>query len=184
MAALLAAGCAQPPPKAPPTPEKPPVEALPPLPATFVNEPDCPGCLAVTVTLRADGSYLVRDELGTSEFYDFGRWRYVDGVLELAGGRDVRRYPLHSFRRAAQVESLRGPFRMVGLYDGATFKECRTGLAWKLDDTRAAQTLEQEYLKRLEQPALVSLDALFEGSPEMLRVLRPATLLNARTCPG
>ena len=32
---------------------------------------------------------------------------------------------------------------MVGVYDGATFKECRTGLAWKLDETRAAEDLER-----------------------------------------
>ena len=151
---------------------------------TFVNDPDCPGCLAVTVTLRPDGSYLVRDDLGASEFYDFGRWRYADGVLELAGDRDVRRYPLHSLRRAAQVERLRGPFRLVGLYDGATFKECRTGLAWRLADTRAAESLRGDFVKKQDGPALVSLDAQLEGSPEMLRVLRPATLLNARTCPG
>jgi hypothetical protein len=157
---------------------------LPPLPATYINDADCPGCLEVTLTLRADGSYLVRDQLGAAEFYDFGRWRYVDGVLELAGGRDARRYPLHSLRRAAQVETLRGPFRMLGLYDGATFKECRTGLAWKLAATRAAEVLQQEYMKRPEKPALVSLDAQFEGAPEMLRVLRPASVLDARSCPS
>jgi hypothetical protein len=154
------------------------------LPATFVNDPDCPGCLAVTVTLRPDGSYLVRDELGASEFYDFGRWRYVDGKVELAGGRDTRSYPLHALRRAPRVETLRGPFRMVGLYDGATFKECRTGLAWRLAETRAAETLKGEVVKGQGQPVLVTLDAQFDGTPEVLRVQRPAAVLDARACPG
>ena len=157
---------------------------LPALPATYVNDPGCPGCLAVTLTLRPDGSYLVRDTLGASEFYDFGRWRFVDGMLDLSGGRDARRYPLHSLRRAAQVEMLRGPFRLIGHYDGATFKECRTGLAWELADTRAAKVLKDEFMNRQSAQALVALDAQFDGSPEKLRVLRPAALLDARTCPG
>jgi hypothetical protein len=138
----------------------------------------------LTLTLRPDGSYLGRDQLGASEFYDFGRWRLVDGMLDLAGGRDTRRYPLHSLRRAAQVEMLRGPFRLVGLYDGSTFKECRTGIAWGFTETRAAETLQREFRKQQASPVLVSLDAQFEGSPEMLRVLRPATLLNAPACPA
>jgi hypothetical protein len=157
---------------------------LPALPATYVNTPGCPGCLALTLTLRPDGSYLVRDQLGVSEFYDFGRWRLVGGMLDLAGGRDTRRYPLHSLRRAAQVEMLRGPFRLVGLYDGTTFKECRTGLAWKLADTRAAKVLNQEFVSQQSNPVLVTIDARFEGSPETLLVQRPASLLNARACPG
>jgi hypothetical protein len=72
---------------------------------------------------------------------------------------------------------------MLGLYDGAAFKECRTGLAWKLAQTRAAETLNGEFLKGQASAVLVSLDAQFDGAPEMLRVLRPATVLDARTCP-
>ena len=181
--AVLTWGCAQAPtqPQAP-LPETP--AELPSLPATFVNDPDCPGCLAVTLTLRPDGSYLVRDQLGDSEFYDFGRWRYAGGTLELSGGRDTRSYPFTNFRKSPQLEPLRGPFRMVGLYDGAMFKECRTGLAWRLASTRAAESLKEDFVKQQANPALVSLDAQFEGAPEMLRVLRPATLLDARTCPS
>ena len=177
---LVLVGCAQ----SPPLPQAPvPGKAaeLPPLPATFVNDPGCPGCLAVTVTLRPDGSYLGRDQLGASEFYDFGRWRYADGTLELAGGRDTRRYPLANLRKSPQLEVLRGPFRLVGVYDGALFKECRTGLAWRLAETRAATLLKEQVSK---QPALVALDAQFDGKPELLRVLRPASVLDARTCPG
>jgi hypothetical protein len=180
---MLLVGCAQ-----PSTEQQAPVAdkiaQLPPLPATFINDSRCPGCLEVTLTLRPDGSYLVRDQLGASEFYDFGRWRLVDGTLDLAGGRDARRYALNNLRRAAKVEPLRGPFRLIGLYDGSTFKECRTGSAWKFADTRAAETLKQEYSKQAGRPALVALDAQFEGAPEMLRVLRPATLLNSRSCPS
>jgi len=179
---ILLVGCAQPPAVEPKPPEK--AAALPPLPATYVNDAGCPGCLAVTLTLRPDGSYLVRDKLGASEFYDFGRWRFADGTLDLSGGRDARRYPLHSLRRAGQVEMLRGPFRLIGHYDGATFKECRTGLAWGLADTRAAKVLKDEFMNRQSAQALVALDAQFDGSPEVLRVLRPATLLDARSCPG
>jgi hypothetical protein len=179
---VLAAACAQ----APQQPERPqpaPPPAPSALPATYVNDPDCPGCLAVTVTLRPDGAFLLRDRLGESEFYDFGAWRYADGTLELAGGRDTRRYRLAAFRRAPQLERLRGPFRMVGLYDGALFKECRTGVAWRLDDTRAAQTLRDELVKAQGRAALVALDAQLEGAPEMLRVFRPAAVLEEGSCP-
>jgi hypothetical protein len=181
---VLAAGCAQAPTEAPApsVPDK--IAELPPLPATLVHAARCPGCLEATVTLRPDGSYLVRDQLGASEFYDFGRWRYVDGNVELAGGRDTRRYPLKDMRRADKVEPLRGPFRMLGMYDGTSFKECRTGLAWNLSATRAAEVLGQQYVKQVQKPALVALDAQFEGAPETLRVLRPATLLDSRRCPG
>ena len=179
LAALI--GCAQAP--TPPVEVKPPPQALPALPATLVNDADCPGCLEVTVTLRPDGSYLLRDQLGASEFYDFGRWRYAEGTLELTGERDTRRYDLAKFRKNPQVERLRGPFRMVGVYDGTTFKECRTGLAWKLDETRAAENLRGEVSKAQGNPVLVLIDAQFEGEPEILRVLRPASVLDARGCP-
>ena len=182
---LLLAGCAQPPERAPaPAPAQPPpapVE-LSALPATYVDDPACPGCLAVTLTLRPDGSFLRRDQLGASEFYDFGRWRQVDGALELAGEREARKFPMQSLRRTAQVETLRGPFRMVGLYDGTTFTECRTKLKWPLSATRAADLLKQEYGKGAGKTALVALDAQFEGSPETLRVLRPATILDKSAC--
>jgi hypothetical protein len=182
---LLLAGCAQPPERAPaPAPAQPPpapVE-LSALPATYVDDPACPGCLAVTLTLRPDGSFLRRDQLGASEFYDFGRWRQVDGALELAGEREARRLPLHSLRRSARVEALRGPFRMVGLYDGTTFTECRTKLKWPLSATRAAENLKEDFQKKQPRPALVALDAQFEGSPETLRVLRPATILDKNAC--
>ena len=167
----------------PPAEVKPPPQPLPALPVTLVDDADCPGCLEVTVTLRPDGSYLLRDQLGASEFYDFGRWRYTEGTLELTGERDIRRHDLANFRKNPQVEQLRGPFRMVGVYDGATFKECRTGLAWKLDETRAAENLRGEVLKAQGNPVLVLIDAQFEGEPEMLRVLRPASVLDARGCP-
>ena len=194
----LAVGCAQPPARQedPPVPEKP--GELPPLPATYVSTPGCPGCLGVTLTLRPDGSYLVRERVGASEFYDFGRWRRADGTLELVGGRDFpRRYALRGedldsqggtqggdLKRAPQLEMLRGPFRLVGLYDGATFKECRTGIAWGFADTRAASVLKEQFASQKSKPVLVALDAQFEGTPEMLRVLRPATILSERSCPS
>ena len=152
------------------------------MPATFISPAGCPGCQLATVTLRPDGSFLLRDQLGAAEFYDFGRWRFADGRLELVGDRDTRNYRLDSLRRAPKVEALRGPFRMVGLYDGARFKECRTGVAWSLAETRAAERLQQEFRKQ-PGPALVSIDAQLEGSPEVLRMFRPATLHNARACP-
>jgi hypothetical protein len=193
----LAVGCAQAPAerKEASVPEKP--GELPALPATFVNNPGCPGCLAVTLTLRPDGSYLVREQVGSSEFYDFGRWHRADATLELVGGRDApRRYALRGqdldsqagtqggdLKRAPQLEMLRGPFRLVGLYDGSIFRECRTGLVWKLTDTRSAKALREE-LSQKSKPVLVALDARFEGTPEMLVVQRQATLLNAESCPG
>jgi hypothetical protein len=183
LAAAVVAACAGAPEPVKRTPEEVREPAtLGALPATYVSQSGCPGCLAATITLRPDSSFLLRDQLGASEFYDFGRWRFAGGMLELAGDRDKRTYPLASLRRAAQVESLRGPFRMVGLYDGARFKECLTGISWGFAETRAVETLRKEFQKQ-KGPALVSLDAQFEGSPEALRVLRPATLHNARACP-
>ena len=176
-------GCAQAPaPTTAPREESKPPATLGALPATFVSQAGCPGCQEATLTLRADGSFLLRDQLGASEFYDFGRWRLLDGRLELAGDRDTRQYRIESLRRAPQLEALRGPFRMLGLYDGTRFKECRTGVAWSFAETRAAETLRQEFRKQ-PGPALVSIDAQLEGSPEMLRMFRPATLHNARACP-
>lgn len=176
--------------------------ALASLPATYRNTPSCPACLALTLTLRADGAYVARERLGSSEFYDFGRWRESreDAVLHLAGGRDApRRYAIRpgdlleaqagtqggDLKRAPEVETLRGPFRMVGLFDGKVFKECQTGLAWPLDDSRAAQALKEQYSNR-RLPVLVSLDGRFEaqGRREALRVVRIAAIHNERGCPG
>ena len=84
------------------------------------------------------------------------------------------------------MEILRGPFRMVGLFDGKVFKECQTGLAWVLDDSRAAQALRETYLQRQNQALLVSVDARFEPQArgEALRVVRTAAIHNERGCPG
>jgi len=172
------------------------------LPATYRNTPSCPGCLALTLTLRPDGAYLAREQLGSSEFYDFGRWRESreEGVLQLAGGRGgPRGYAIRpgdlleaqpgtqggDLKRAAEAETLRGPFRMVGLFDGEVFKECQTGLAWPLDDSRAAQALKEEFSGR-RQAVLVSLDGRFEvrGRGEALRVVRTAAVHSEQGCPG
>jgi hypothetical protein len=173
------------------------------LPATYRNTPSCPGCLALTLTLRADGAYVARERLGSSEFYDFGRWREAreEALLQLTGGRDgPRRYSIRpgdvldaqagtqggDLQRASAVETLRGPFRMIGLFDGQVFKECQTGLAWPLDDSRAAQGLKEMHLQRQKQTLLVSLDGRFEpqGRGEALRVVRTAAIHNERGCPG
>ena len=153
------------------------------LPATYVKTPDCPGCLAVSVTLRPDGSFLSREQLGAAEFYDFGRWRLAGGTLELTGGRDERRYLLAALQRAPQVEPLRGPFRLVGHYDGSSFKECRTGNRWEFTDNRLAATLKRQLEERDTNPAMVALDAQIDGAPERLRLIRPGTFLSTRTCP-
>lgn len=196
---LAAAACASPEPEAPA--REAPRAGLGALPASFVNTPSCSGCLAVTVTLRPDGAYTVRERVGTSEFYDFGAWREARGELNLAGGRDApRRYAIAAegvleagagtsggdLRRAPEVEALRGPFRMVGLYDGAVFQECRTGLSWPLGDTRAAGALKEELAARQGATALVALDASFadQQGREVLRVFRTASILNQRGCPG
>jgi hypothetical protein len=196
---LAAAACASPEPEAPA--REAPRAGLGALPASFVNTPSCSGCLAVTVTLRPDGAYTVRERVGTSEFYDFGAWREAEGALQLAGGRDApRRYAVAAgglleagagtsggdLRRAPEVEALRGPFRMVGLYDGEVFRECRTGLSWPLEETRAAGALKEELAARQGATALVALDASFAAGQgrEVLRVFRTASILNQRGCPG
>ena len=175
------------------------------LPASFANTPSCDGCLGLTLTLRPDGAYLVRERLAGSEFYDFGRWREAPDGLLLEGGRDApRRYALRppdtldslegtqggDLRRQAQVETLRGPFRVLGMYDGAAFRECRTGLAWPLGDSRPGERLKEQFAemraeKRLAA-SLVAIDGRFEaqGAREVLVVQRPATLLTGGRCPG
>lgn len=154
------------------------------LPATYLNTPGCAGCLALTVTLRPDGSFLAREQVGAAEFYDFGRWRLAGDTLELAGGRDQRRYSLASLKRAPRVESLRGPFRLVGHYDGAGFRECRTGIRWEFADNKLRALLRRQLEDRDANPAMVALDAQLEGTPEKLRLIRPGTYLGSRTCPG
>ena len=105
----LLSGCAQAPADKPQSQEKSLPATLGALPATFIREASCPGCQQATVTLRPDGSFLQRDQLGASEFYDFGRWRFADGVLELAGDRDTRRYRISDLRRNPGVHAQRGP---------------------------------------------------------------------------
>jgi hypothetical protein len=180
---MLAAGCAS----APPAEEDPARAAAPlalALPATYVKTPGCPGCLAVTVTLRPDGSFLAREQLGSADFHDFGRWRLDGETLELEGGRDLRRYALATLRRAPKIEPLRGPFRLLGHYDGVGFRECRTGVRWELRENRLGAALRRELEDRDANPAMVALDAQLEGAPERLRLIRPGTFLSTRTCPG
>ena len=110
--ALLLGGCAQTPVDKPQPKPEPPPATLGTLPATYVDEAGCPGCLAATMRLRADGSFLLR-----------------------------------------------------------------------FTDTRAAETLKDEFQKQPERPVLVSLDAQLEGTPETLRMFRAPMLHNARTCP-
>jgi hypothetical protein len=175
------------------------------LPATFANTPSCDGCVGVTLTLRPDGAYLVRERLGGAEFYDFGRWREGPEGLLLRGGRDApRRYALQppdtldslegtqggNLKRQPQVEALRGPFRVIGSYDGAAFRECRTGLAWPLGDSRPGERLKEEFAEMRAgknlAASLVAIDGRFEAQAgrEVLVVQRPATLLTGERCPG
>jgi hypothetical protein len=199
---LMAAACASQPPQE--EKEKTVQQQASPLaglPATFANTPSCDGCLGLTLTLRPDGAYLVREVLGGSEFYDFGRWTQKAEGLLLEGGRDApRRYALlppdtldslagtqgGNLRRQPQVEALRGPFRVLGRYDGAAFRECRTGLAWPLGESRSGERLKEELAERKLAASLVAIDGRFEAQAgrEVLVVQRPATLLTGQRCPG
>jgi hypothetical protein len=196
-------GCAQ----APEKPGAPAVARTPvapsSLPGAYESTQDC--CVKVTLILRPDGAYLIRQVLGPSEFYDFGSWRLsnADGLLFLEGGRDAMRYLVKGpdfleaqngvqggdLKRKPQVEALRGPFRLNGLYDGATFKECRTGLSWPVDDSRAGGDLKQEYRKsapgQAGKPALVAVDARFveDNGREEIRIQRLPAILAATACP-
>ena len=177
--------------------------ALTGLPASFESTQDC--CVKVTLNLRPDGAYAVRQVIGPSEFYDFGRWQQssTDGLLFLEGGREASRYLVTGpdtldaqdgtqggdLKRKSQLEDLRGPFRLNGLYDGATFKECRTGINWPIDDSRAGGSLKQDYLRSSPgiagKPALVSIDARFvqDGGREEVRIQRLPAILDATACP-
>jgi hypothetical protein len=200
--ATLLAGCAQVP-GAPSGAAPAASAALDGLPATFESTQAC--CVKVTLTLRPDGAYTVRQILGPSEFYDFGRWQFsaADGLLFLEGGRDSLRYLLPApdtlkaqdgaqggdLKRKPAVESLRGPFRLTGLYDGTTFKECRTGLAWPVDDSRAGGSLKDDYRRSAPgmkgRPALVAIDVRFdqEGGREEVHIQRLPAILDASACP-
>jgi hypothetical protein len=202
-AAFLVAGCA-----AAPTPPEGRESArvdegdtLARLPATYSTPPVCPGCRSVTLTLRPDGAYLVREVFANSEFYDFGRWeRGADGVLVLRGGREAPgRYVVRAggvldsqgamhgdLQRQPQVASLRGPFRMVGLYDGRNFKECRTGVLWRVAMSRAADDLRKQLADKELKTAFVSIDARFEqqSEGEVVVLQRQPSVLNERRCPG
>jgi hypothetical protein len=199
---VLAVGCASSESPGEMTPERSPSPSpLAALPATFANAPSCDGCLGLTLTLRPDGAYLVRERVGGSEFYDFGRWSQRPDGLLLEGGRDApRRYALQppdvldslegtqggNLKRQAQVEPLRGPFRVLGTYDGKLFRECRTGLAWTLGDSRPGERLKEDLADKKLHTSLVAIDGRFEaqGGREVLVVQRPASLLTGERCPG
>jgi len=198
---LLAVACASPPPESHKETREQGSSPLAGLPATFANTPGCDECLGITLTLRPDGAYLVRERLRGSEFYDFGRWRQMPDGLLLEGGRDApRRYAPQppdvldslagtqggNLKRQAQVSPLRGPFRVVGTYDGAAFRECRTGLTWPLGDSRPAERLKEDLQEKRLRASLVAIDGRFEaqGGREVLVVQRPASLLTGGRCPG
>jgi hypothetical protein len=204
---LALAACAQQPREASETPESRPIVApLPALPATYGGASNCAGCGAVTLLLRPDGAFLLRERIGPSEFSDFGRWsRLPDGTLELQGSRDAkRRYaprpdgslevlegPGDRLRRQEGAQPIRGPFRMVGLYDGRSFRDCSTGLAWPLDESRAGAELMRAYrgspAGAAGRPALVSIDARLENegtAQEQIRVQRIPAVLSGSACPG
>jgi hypothetical protein len=208
MAALLLAGCAAAP-ESPSTLPPPPValpgseaDPLARLPASFASTPGCPHCLRVTLTLRPDGSYVVRERLMNSEFHDFGRWaRGGDGTLRLTGERDAPRVYVTrppdtldsqdatqggDLKRLPAVETLRGPFRMLGHFDGSRFRECRTGLSWPLGESRAGAELKQQLVDKSLDSAFVSIDGRFEeqAGAEKLLVLRLPSIVNHGRCPG
>jgi hypothetical protein len=199
---LMAVGCASPEsPKEIPGEKAPSASPLAGLPATFANTPSCEDCLSLTLTLRPDGAYLVRERVGASEFYDFGRWREAPDALVLEGSRDdPRRYApkppdmLDSLpgtlggdlKRQPKVEALRGPFRVLGSYNGVAFRECRTGLVWPVGESRLGERLKDDFGQKGVAEALVAIDGRFEaqGGREVLVVQRPATLLTVVACPG
>jgi hypothetical protein len=203
-ASVLLAACAQPG-RAPDAPPPLPVAALPPLPASFESTPACATCGSVALILRKDGGFLLRERIGRSDFSDFGRWTLLpDRTISLQGGREKRRYAPRAdgsldaleggdgtLWPKAAIEPIRGPFRMTGLYDGRTFRDCRTGIAWPLDDSRAGGSLREQYLKSAPglagQPALVAIDARFDEedpSREEVRILRLPAILSATACPA
>jgi len=202
--AVLLSACAQPE-RAPDAPAPLPVAALPPLPASFESIPACPTCGSVALILRKDGGFLLRERVGRSDFSDFGRWSLLaDGTISLQGEREKRRYAPRAdgsldaleggggdLMPKGAIEPIRGPFRLTGLYDGATFKDCRTGLAWPVDDSQAGGGLKREYLKTeagMEgKPALVAIDARFdeEGTArEEVHIQRIPTILAGTACPA
>jgi hypothetical protein len=201
---FLLSACAQPG-RAPEAPAPLPVAVLPPLPASFESTPACATCASVALILRKDGGFLLRERIGRSDFSDFGRWTLLpDRTISLQGAREKRRYAPRAdgtldaleggdgtLRPKAAIEPILGPFRMTGLYDGTTFKDCRTGIAWPLDDSRAGGSLREEYLKSAPgvagQPALVAIDARFDEedpSREEVRILRLPAILSATACPA
>ncbi len=124
---------------------------------TYAGVLDCPGCEAqrITLTIFSDGTFRMR-QAGAGVAYDLGRWsRSADAadVLVLQGdtegarmlrrvapdglvivdneGRALRGAGEALLTRAAQVDPLGGPLRLVGMYQreghDPVFVECLTG---------------------------------------------------------
>ena len=132
----------------------------------------------------------VREQVGASEFYDFGALAPASRASSSSPAGAMRR---GATRRAAtcarcaaghaggdlharaEVEALRGPFRMIGhLRRQRRSRNAAPGIAWRLRaDARCRDAARTSSSKRPQRQALVALDAQFEGAPETLRVLRP-----------
>lgn len=124
---------------------------------TYTGVLACPGCeeQRITLTIFADGTFRMR-QLGAAAVYDIGRWsrspeaadmlilqgdtegarmlrRVAPDALVIVDneGRALRGAAEASLSRAAQVDPLGGPLRLVGHYHreghDPVFVECLTG---------------------------------------------------------
>jgi len=168
------------------------------LPATFAGVMPCADCagIAQTLTLRADGLYLLRRTyLGkpAGPFNELGRWSAdASGArLALRSGSETLLFevkdaatlrlldrlgqPIKSaanldLRRTPQVdpvsESLRWRGEFVYLADAATFTDCASGVHWQVAMTADYLAMERNYLQSRSAPAEPLLVS-FEGRLEV-----------------
>lgn len=167
------------------------------LPGVYSGIFPCDGCpgIPTTLWLRPDGRFFFEQEYPANDkrqamtTHSLGRWsRGVgDGVINLAGAGPQRRFtPVdmhtlsmqtdsdleHQLLRAAQPRAFTASITMTGMLrltdGGASFSECRTGLAAPVDNGREFRRLMHQYRSTVTRgrPALVELVGRFSWSAD------------------
>jgi copper homeostasis protein (lipoprotein) len=171
-------------------------------PATFQGVIPCADCEGIQVTLTLFPGILYLERLvyqGRSAVpvFDYGRWsseqngamlalynseaapaRYAvkdaDTIRQLdSDNKEIASNLSFDLKRMSQVEDLKGPFSLTGLFtyvaDGGTFHDCRTHLTFPVAREKDNAALEVAYSgarSRPGAPAAVELQGHFEQRPK------------------